>query len=86
MRILLQDTTSQLFFRGGHFWTDCPEDAFDFCTLESLFDFVERRCLSNVQVVVSCDEPGRYEIVPLELPLPLPQPVSAPSYPLAFCI
>ena len=86
MRILLQDTESLLFFRGGHFWTDCPEDAFDFCTPESVFDFVERRCLRNMQVVVSCEQPVRYEIVPLELPLPQPVPVPASSFPLAFCI
>ena len=82
MRILLQDTRTQLYFRSRHIWTPSPMEALDFRSSDILFDFVERNAMRHVQLVVCSDEPAIYEIVPLELPMSQP----APTVPLAYSI
>jgi len=72
MKILLQNTHSQLFFRYGSVWTSSPEAAFDFRTPQAVFEHVQRERLGDVQLVVRLENPERYEIVPLE-------PVAAPG-------
>ena len=72
MKILLQNTQSQLFFRYGSVWTSNPEVAYDFRTPQAVFDLVQRERLGDVQVVVRFENPERYEVVPLG-------PISAPA-------
>ena len=72
MKILLQNTQSQLFFRYGSVWTSSPEAAFDFRTPQAVFEHVQREGLGQVQLVVRLENPERYEVVPLE-------PVAAPA-------
>ena len=67
MKILLQNTHSQLFFRYGSVWTSSPESAYDFRTPQAVFEHVQRERLGDVQLVVRLDNPERYEVVPLEL-------------------
>ena len=74
MKILLQNTQSQLFFRYGSVWTSSPEAAFDFRTPQAVFEHVQRERLGQVQLVVRLENPERYEVVPLE-------PVAAPAAP-----
>jgi hypothetical protein len=72
MKILLQNTHSQLFFRYGSVWTSNPEVAYDFRSPQAVFEHVQRESLGDVQLVVRFENPERYEIVPLE-------PVAAPA-------
>ncbi len=81
MKILLQNTQSQLFFRYGSVWTSSPESAYDFRTPQAVFEHVQRESMGNVQLVVKLENPERYEVVPLELTAaPAPAaPVAAAS-------
>jgi hypothetical protein len=72
MKILLQNTHSQLFFRYGSVWTSSAEAAFDFRTPQAVFEYVQRERLGDVQLVLRLENPERYEVVPLE-------PVAAPA-------
>ena len=65
MKILLQNTHSQLFFRYGSVWTSDPAAAYDFRNPQAVFELVQRESLGDVQLVVRFENPERYEVVAL---------------------
>jgi hypothetical protein len=66
MKILLRDARKRLYFRRGPVWTSNPEAAFDFQQAQELFQFVARRQLRDVEVVLILENPHRLEVVALE--------------------
>ena len=65
MKILLQNVHSKLYFCALDVWTEHPLAAFNFRHSEQALDYVRKRNLKNVQLVVKFEDPQWDEIVPL---------------------
>ena len=66
MKILLQNRRTKFYFRSCHAWTSNPDAAFDFETSRAALEFVEKRKLCDVQLVLRTESPERVEAVPVE--------------------
>ena len=67
MKILLQNTHSKLYFCLLDIWTDNCSAAFDFRNSEQALEFVRKRNMKDVQLVVAFADPQWDEIVPLPM-------------------
>ena len=67
MKILLQNIHSKLFFCMLDIWTDNSRAAFDFRHSEQALEFVRKRNIKDVQLVVKFEDPQWDEIVPLPI-------------------
>ena len=65
MRILLQHTRTQLYFRGLGDWTANPYDAFDFQHSQRAIDLAQDQGLTGVQIAVRFNDSEFDEIAPL---------------------
>ena len=72
MKILLQHTRTQLYFRGLGDWTANPFEAFDFQHSQKAIDFAREHCIPGVQIAVKFVDSQFDEIFPL--------PASGPTY------
>ena len=66
MKILLQNVLNRLYFRRPGVWTADADAAYDFEHSQSVFEYVDRQNLHDVQLVVKVECPPRLEVVPLE--------------------
>jgi hypothetical protein len=66
MKILLQNVLNRLYYRRPGVWTADVEAAHDFEHSQTVFEFVDRQNMHDVQLVVKVDCPARMEVVPLE--------------------
>ena len=67
MKILLQNIHSKLYFCHLDVWTEHPLAAFNFRHSDQALEYVRRRNLKDVQLVVKFEDPQWDEIVPLPI-------------------
>ena len=67
MKILLQNVHSKLYFCLLDVWTENANAGFDFRHSEQAFEFVRKRNMRGVQLVVKFDDPQWDEVLPLPL-------------------
>jgi hypothetical protein len=65
MRILLQHTRTQLYFKGLGDWTANPYEAFDFQHSQRAIDLAHDHGLTGVQIAVRFSDSGFDEVAPL---------------------
>ncbi len=73
MRILLQHTRTQLYFRGLGDWTANPYEAFDFQHSQRAIDLARDQGLSGVQIAVRFNDSEIDEVAPLPPLAPFPR-------------
>ena len=78
MKILLQHTRTQLYFRGLGDWTANPFEAFDFQHSQKAIDFAREHRIPGVQIAVKFIDSQFDEI----FPLPAMDPSFAQSQPM----
>ena len=67
MKILLQNVHSKLFFCLLDVWTEHPQAAFDFRHSEQALEYVRKRNMKDVQLVVKFEDPQWDEVLPVPL-------------------
>jgi hypothetical protein len=67
MKILVQNIHSKFYFCLLDIWTENSRAAFDFRNSEQALEFVRKRNMKDVQLVVKFEDPQWDEIVPLPL-------------------
>ncbi len=70
MKILLQHSRTQLYFRGLGDWTANPHDAHDFQHSQKAIEFARRHGLPGVQIAVRFADSQFDEIFPLPPSVP----------------
>jgi hypothetical protein len=67
MKILLQNVHSKLYFCLLDIWTDNTQAAFDFRHSDQALDYVRKRNLKDVQMVVKFEDAQWDEVVRLPM-------------------
>jgi hypothetical protein len=67
MKILLQNVHSKLYFCLLDIWTEHPRAAFDFHHSHQALEYVRKRNLKDVQLVVKFEDPQWDEVLPVPL-------------------
>jgi hypothetical protein len=66
MKLVLQNTQNNLFYRCGGIWTADLAQAYDFHQMQHLVEMVQLQNLHDVQAVVKIDDRHPLETISLE--------------------
>ena len=70
MKILIQHSRTQLYFRNLGDWTEDPQEAFNFEHSQKAINLARQHHLAGVQIAVKFSDSECDEVVPLPLPTP----------------